>query len=465
MSALPGDINTGVVRISLRTIGMASNAPDVEVVTGSISFTPTPAFLRNGSNGLIIPSEPVTAYLDENGDADVTLIATDNASVIPTGWTYLVEFDLQGTEIESFHIDCPAGSDRELTSIAPFQAADGVYYALGASGGDAAYFVVSETVPTETTHEGVPVVWIKPSGTLTAVPAIPTEPAWDIIARTVVVPSVVGVQYFLQGVLMTAGVVTPITGTGTVSGTVTTAALPGYVLPGVYTWTKQFPDYDSSTLYSSDTFTGSAGELLVPAIAGGPLRYGRTMDMGLGGSASPAPQWLAQNTTTGLMELTGTGEVTFERFTGSASNDSAWVDAAAPNHWVEFEMTRFNKNHGDSFSVTLARQGAGTPAGSIRMTYETGGGWRVYGPDNVLGGTLDGYLNGTSDDNSFLGVWRFTNFGQIFSVICPDSTTFSWDVSASGDDFGNYIQLNAYSNDADGGSPHIFRDLSVGRWV
>lgn len=467
MATLPNDITTGIIRIGLRTVELLAGVPDVDPVAGSVTFTPTPKFLRSQSNGMIFPTTPIVVYLDELGDANVTLIATDATNITPTDWTYEVKFDLDNAEIASFHIDCPAGSDRELTSIAPFQASDGIYYALGASGGDAAYFVVSDTTPTETTHEGVPVVWVRPTGTLADVPATPTEPAWDIINRTVTVPNLVGVQYYLDAVPITPGVETPIVGTGTVMVTVTTAALPGYVLPGTYTWPKQFVDFTASTLYASDGFSGAI-ETIMPSTQ----ITGRTLDMALGGNGGTLTferRGIGSLGYSDLWKTSGGGKAEFKRLSTGGSNDSFCFNTGSKNFYVEFDFEQFHIQHGDFFTLRMNSKWDGAsfthPIGAWGLWYDAGGAtWKIRKPDSSDVAIGNG---GTDTSNPMIGHWRISSYGQITTIEAPSLSTWSHDFTATADSaVGTYFYINFYSNNTNNGDPkHIIDNLEVGRWV
>lgn len=137
MTALPADVSTGRVIIKIRSVGLVSSTnptPEAAPASGSVSFTPTPAFLTHMGDGLMFPRAPQTVYLDGSGNATIDLIATDDPQINPTGWTYEVSFDLGGLAISPFHISVASGSTTELTDAAPVPAAGGTFYLVGPAG-------------------------------------------------------------------------------------------------------------------------------------------------------------------------------------------------------------------------------------------------------------------------------------------------------------------------------------------
>lgn len=133
--ALPSNVGTGIVRIRMRrTLFDLSTAPatsELVSLQGSVTFTPSTKLLTNAANGLMIPTIPVTVHLDASGNADVTLMATDDPDQSPVNWTYEVSFSLEGVQIDPFSISVPEGSDQELADIIPVPSADGTFYIPG----------------------------------------------------------------------------------------------------------------------------------------------------------------------------------------------------------------------------------------------------------------------------------------------------------------------------------------------
>lgn len=109
--------------------------PDGVPAKGNIYFTPQVEKLRNSSASpdpvTIIPME-VVCTLDNNGDLSgpdgepsVRLIATNDADNNPTGWVYLVRYQLTDQSdtplrgIPAHELSLPVGSTVDLIDIAP----------------------------------------------------------------------------------------------------------------------------------------------------------------------------------------------------------------------------------------------------------------------------------------------------------------------------------------------------------
>ena len=170
--------------------------------------------------------------------------------------------------------------------------------------------VVSTEPPAESTYtlsDGtvVRVVWQKPLDVF--VPVVPEEPYWSDIEGTVLVPSLVGVEYRLVSVTK-GGTTTPIGVTipgGTPfswSGVITVSApydlrvealaLPGYTLPSEFAWTHSAPDPDAVEIVTSDSFGradawAKVGDLTDATNGGASLAYSGKQSITIdGGPAS-----------------------------------------------------------------------------------------------------------------------------------------------------------------------------------
>lgn len=95
-------------------------------VTGTVTFTPDAAWLL--SEGLVTLPTPVTASL-VNGAFSVELVATDDAALNPTDWTYEVSFSLkmggQPWSKRPINIKVPAGQVTDLATVVPVAASEG----------------------------------------------------------------------------------------------------------------------------------------------------------------------------------------------------------------------------------------------------------------------------------------------------------------------------------------------------
>jgi hypothetical protein len=127
---LPVDVGTGLIHLQIQRTGMSLAYPHVMEITpvsGRVNFTPSPSSLRHLGTGTFFPTQTISAVLDANGAADVELMATDDPQISPLNFSYLVYFELDDVYMESFNIDVPEGSDRNLTDLAPIPSTAGVY--------------------------------------------------------------------------------------------------------------------------------------------------------------------------------------------------------------------------------------------------------------------------------------------------------------------------------------------------
>jgi hypothetical protein len=251
MTALPTNVSTGIIRISLRRVVQDQTVP----VNGVVRFRPSPTHLAHPMDGLLLPSSTTSVFLDSNGDGVVTLMATDDTDVNPSAWTYEVSFELEeGMVIDPFHISVPSASDQELSDLAPQPASGGVFYVQGPAGTVSdeqvanvlgVALVVSDTPPEETTLYGKPVIWLSPGALINPVPVLPTAPTFNTSLYTVTAPSLVGVQYQVvegvQTIPLVNGVSTSFAGHAKPwTMTVEAVAKAGYALTSAYTWTQAF---------------------------------------------------------------------------------------------------------------------------------------------------------------------------------------------------------------------------------
>ena len=86
-------------------------------VQGMVHFTPSPAALLNASQDVIVVSKRITATLDADGAFEITVPATDDPDVNPTGWTYEVFEDFAGGR--KYSINAPQNEVVDLADISP----------------------------------------------------------------------------------------------------------------------------------------------------------------------------------------------------------------------------------------------------------------------------------------------------------------------------------------------------------
>lgn len=107
---LPADFDT------VRLFGTFTNL-DGSAAAGSVTFTPSVPIRSAATNTLVMPS-PKTVYLSTTGVLDTTLPATDDPSITPAGWHYVVRRHIS-TVSDTFDIFAPAGADIDITGIIP----------------------------------------------------------------------------------------------------------------------------------------------------------------------------------------------------------------------------------------------------------------------------------------------------------------------------------------------------------
>lgn len=152
--ALPSNVGYGTVtgRFILAYADSADSGqePDGVPAKGSVFFTASPIFIKDvtGATGTPVTILPATveAVLNTDGyiegypgDNGIRLVATDDADLNPTGWTWRADFrltDQDGTvvSIPSFSFSLPQGTTVDLTTLSPVPSADGTFYLTGPAG-------------------------------------------------------------------------------------------------------------------------------------------------------------------------------------------------------------------------------------------------------------------------------------------------------------------------------------------
>jgi hypothetical protein len=114
------------VGLSTVTVTGTYTHPDGAPFTGKVLFTPEPAILTSATHGvLILGTVEATAVA---GVVSVTLLATDDPDVTPSGWTYLVQERWYNAPGRTYPISLPAAAPAvDLSGIAPTAAAEGDY--------------------------------------------------------------------------------------------------------------------------------------------------------------------------------------------------------------------------------------------------------------------------------------------------------------------------------------------------
>lgn len=112
--------------LSTVTVTGTYKHPDGTPMTGKLLFTPEPAILTSAAHGTLMLGTIEAALV--NGEVTATLLATDDADVTPTGWTYLVQERWYDAPGRSYPLSLPAAAPTvDLADVAPTAPAEGVY--------------------------------------------------------------------------------------------------------------------------------------------------------------------------------------------------------------------------------------------------------------------------------------------------------------------------------------------------
>lgn len=92
---------------------------------GSITFAPPPVLVDPGSS--VIYSRPVSANLDSSGAFSVSLVCTDNGSLVPVGWSYTVTERIAGAATRTYQVFLPhtLGSSVDFSTVTPIPSVTG----------------------------------------------------------------------------------------------------------------------------------------------------------------------------------------------------------------------------------------------------------------------------------------------------------------------------------------------------
>lgn len=478
MAGLPSDVGTGIIHVRLRRVGVVSQDDqdaNVDPVSGKVTFTPSPTMLRHIGQGLMFPAYPVTAYLDATGNADVQLMATNDPQISPLNWTYTVSFDLEDNlTIDSFSIEVPEGSDRELSDLTPVVDNTGTYYLTVGPAGPASTvpgpqgptgpqgpqgpagtngvvdsqtvanvlgveFYVGDTVPAATTGSyGKPLVWVTNGSVMANVPVTPTAPAFDFVSYTITPPTVTGVTYQYKSptsglwIDLTQGSATSVSGfTRPWIVNVRAVAKNGYALTASYTWTALFTDASALSLAASESFDRTAGTILAPTQGVAGLAF----NMAAGGSESPAPNWWQYHSAGNDFGIQ-TGGTQVGRYPPASGNSALWF-VTPTNFAVEVDINGWTANHSRSFSFYIAAPASGT-YGTAQPTVS----WSTpsansmlvnFSPATGMTGTTSftHYASGTlTTESQLTGTYRVVWMNKYLQVTMPNGAVYGRDYTS-----------------------------------
>lgn len=98
--ALPADIN-------VVTITGTYTGGDGTAESGSVTFIPSVDTVRDPANDQVVKLAPQYAMLNTLGKFSVTLVASDDPDIVPTGWYYTVVERIHGHDQRSWYITVP----------------------------------------------------------------------------------------------------------------------------------------------------------------------------------------------------------------------------------------------------------------------------------------------------------------------------------------------------------------------
>lgn len=105
---------------------------DGVVQVGTLTFTQSPAAVTVPADDVIVPARPLTAQLDSTGAFTLVVPASDDPSITPNGWTYIVVENWDGGR--TYPVEAPLGQIVDLNDVAPIGEFAGVVVATGAPG-------------------------------------------------------------------------------------------------------------------------------------------------------------------------------------------------------------------------------------------------------------------------------------------------------------------------------------------
>jgi hypothetical protein len=160
---LPANVGYGTVIWKASIPAPGTSGLTRTPVQGSVTFTATPSSIKDATASppeTLLPG-PVTVSLDATGSLSVPLVATDDADLNPSGFTYTVSAKLSGgVRIAPFSIEVPQGQTVDLTTVSPVASSDGVPITRGIGVPDTADADSGDVV----TWDGSTTVWAAPTG-------------------------------------------------------------------------------------------------------------------------------------------------------------------------------------------------------------------------------------------------------------------------------------------------------------
>jgi hypothetical protein len=141
-----------------RTVIGTYLTPEGTPKQGYIEFTPTHELVERP--GARIPPTTVSAPLDENGQFSIDLIITENATIEPTGWKWLVDEKIK--DGRTWYLEVPdSASPLDISYVfIPNSSSDPVYGIAGPQGPP------GPGTPLLVLNQGAPIPGNTPDGTV-----------------------------------------------------------------------------------------------------------------------------------------------------------------------------------------------------------------------------------------------------------------------------------------------------------
>lgn len=93
--------------------------------TGSVIFTAAPGWILSATEAKTIVPEQVVVALDGTGSLSQQLLATDDTTLNPTGWTWNALILIDGAPARAFSFSLPTGTTVDLTTASPANGSQG----------------------------------------------------------------------------------------------------------------------------------------------------------------------------------------------------------------------------------------------------------------------------------------------------------------------------------------------------
>jgi hypothetical protein len=118
-------------------------------LAGTVTFTPSVA-LADGTDNKAVRQRPVTATLDGSGAFSLSLLSTDNGSLLPSGWYWTIREAFAGTPARqwNFNLLHATGASQDISDLEPVVSVAAASQYLPLGGGTMTGFPVLPGDPT-----------------------------------------------------------------------------------------------------------------------------------------------------------------------------------------------------------------------------------------------------------------------------------------------------------------------------